>query len=68
MEEKLLNIAIETLETDDITLDMMREEIEKWDSMAHISLIATVEDELGINIPFEKVGEINCLRDILNFA
>lgn len=47
-----------------INLDLRYGEYEKWDSMTHLTLIMEVEDEYGIEIPFDKIAEIKSLRDI----
>ena len=36
-----------------ITLDTMIEEIEEWDSLAHVMIIGELEEKLGITIPLE---------------
>lgn len=67
MEEKLLNIAKEILETEDITLDTLREECEKWDSAAHLILLSEIEEQFEIEVQIEEVDSIKCLRDFLEF-
>ena len=67
MEEKLLNIAKEILETEDITLGTNKMECEKWDSAAHLILMSEIEEQFGVEKPIEKVGSIKCLHDFLNF-
>ena len=39
MEEKLIKLCRILFERDDITMDSYREEIEQWDSLAHVMLI-----------------------------
>lgn len=66
-EKKLLEIAKNFLEVKDITLDTLREEMEEWDSLAHVMLISAVAEDLGIKIPIEDYENIKCLRDILKY-
>lgn len=68
MEEKLLHIAKEILDTDDIGLDTERQECEAWDSATHLVLLSELEDEMDIGVPIEEVEGVKCLRDFLKFA
>ena len=54
MEEKLLEIVSIVLGIDknNINLNTNREDIEEWDSLNHIRLVAEVEEYFGISIPF----------------
>ena len=47
----------------DIDVDAINEEcsqdsIEQWDSMKHLDLIVALEEEFGITIPLEEVGNM----------
>lgn len=66
-ETKLLEIAKNFVEADDITLDTPREEVEGWDSLAHVMLISAVAEDLGIKVPIEDSEDIKCLKDILKY-
>ena len=66
MEEKLLNIAKEIFDTEELTLDTKKEEIAEWDSAANLILLSEIEEELEIEVSIEKIEEISCLRDFLN--
>lgn len=68
MEERLLEIAREILSRDEMDLSMQREDCEAWDSAAHLILLSELEEELGIVVPFEEVGNIRRLKDFLRFA
>ncbi len=67
MEEKLIGLCRVLFERDDITMDSDREEIEQWDSLAHVMLIGEVESEFRVKIPFEAIGQIRSLKDIRRF-
>ncbi|KZE77882.1 hypothetical protein AV654_20120 [Paenibacillus elgii] len=69
MKEKLLVIASEIFKKNihEIDLEQRREHIECWDSIAHIHLIADVEELLNISIPFEDTSKINRLSDFLKY-
>jgi len=66
-ERKLLEIAKNFFEENDVTLDTPREEVEGWDSLAHVMLIAAVAEDLGIKVPIEDSENIKCLKDILKY-
>ncbi len=67
MEEKLIKLCRILFERDDITMDSYREEIEQWDSLAHVMLIGEVESEFQVKIPFDAIGQIQSLKDIKRF-
>ena len=54
------------IDKEDLGMDTKREELDEWDSLAHIQLILELESEYDIKIPFEEVVEINSIKDILN--
>lgn len=66
-QKELLEIAKTFFEADDLTLDTLREEVEGWDSLAHVMLISDVAENLGIKVPIEAFEDINCLKDILKY-
>lgn len=66
-QKELLEIAKTFFETDDLTLDTPREEVEGWDSLTHVMLISAVAENLGIKVPIEALEAINCLKDILKY-
>ncbi len=69
MEEKIIEIAASIFEMDPkkLSMESSRDEIEKWDSLAHVMLIAEIEEQLGISIPFEETGSIRQLKDLLKY-
>lgn len=68
MEEKLLEIAKEVLDKDNITLDTEKKDCVEWDSAAHLILLAELEENMNLNIPIEETEHIERLRDFLTFA
>ena len=61
--EKLIELMADVLNLDkeSISLETTRENIPAWDSLNHIRLVAEVEEQLNIKIPFEKVPDIKKL-------
>ena len=70
MEEKIIEIAASIFEMDPrkLTIENSRDEIEKWDSLAHVMLIAEIEEQFGVSIPFEETGNIHQLKDFLRYV
>lgn len=58
--EEILNVPAGT-----ITEDTRSEEIEEWDSLAHVTIIGELEERFGISIPLDEAIEISCVREIL---
>ncbi|AUG56838.1 MAG TPA: acyl carrier protein [Acetivibrio sp.] len=67
--EKLIELMADVLNLDkeSISLETTRENIPAWDSLNHIRLVAEVEEQLNIKIPFEKVPDIKKVGDFLNY-
>ncbi|HOA80929.1 MAG TPA: acyl carrier protein [Defluviitaleaceae bacterium] len=66
-EEEILEIAKRVLKTDQVDLSTNRENIDEWDSLAHLQIISEVEDKFAISIPFEEVSDIKSLSDFLKY-
>jgi acyl carrier protein len=51
-----------------ITEDTMIEDVEQWDSLAHVMIIGQLEEELGISIPLDEAIELKGMRELLEKA
>lgn len=49
----------------EITEDTDLKDIEGWDSLVHISLMAAVQEEFGIKYDIDEMTEITSVADIL---
>lgn len=58
--EEILNVPAGT-----ITEDTRSEEIEEWDSLAHVAIIGELEERLGVSIPLDEAIEISSVKEIL---
>ena len=69
MEERFLEIAAAVLRVkrENLNMDVRRDELESWDSLAHIALIAELEEEIGVEIPIEDVPNIKALKDFKKY-
>ncbi len=68
IKNNLINIfqTVFTVPGEEIIL-MTRENSDKWDSMAHTSLVLCLEEEFGLKINFETSEELNSFEYILEF-
>ena len=62
MEEMLITLCRGLFNRDDITLQTKREDIEEWDSLGHIMLIAEAEALFKKKIPFDQIDGITSLQ------
>ena len=69
MKLKLLELIEEILQVPagTVTEDTVMEDLEEWDSLAHVMIIGQLE-ELGISIDLEDAAEITSVREILEMA
>ena len=60
MKEKIIKLIEEVLKVPagTITEDTMIEDVEQWDSLAHVMIIGQLEEELGVSIPLEEAIEL----------
>ncbi len=61
--EEVLNVPAGTV-TEETTMN----DLEQWDSLAHVMLIGELETRLGISIPLDEAVEIVSVREILEKA
>lgn len=59
---QILDIQKETLD-----IDALIEDIPNWDSLAHIRIIAEIEEQFKVEIPLEKALEIKTISDLLGY-
>lgn len=50
----------------DISLATSRREIQKWDSLQHVALVAAIEQQFGISLSMDEMVEIRSVGDICN--
>lgn len=49
-----------------ITEDMAIGDVEQWDSMGNMAIIAALEEKLGIEFPIEDLFELSSVSAIVN--
>ncbi len=70
MREKVLAVIEENLSLEKGTLDENTriEDVEGWDSLAHVLIIGDLESKLGISIPLDEAIEITTVGELLKKA
>lgn len=70
MKEKIIELIASILQVPEgtITENTRAEEVEQWDSLAHVMIIGELEDKLGISIPLEEAADLAGVREILEKA
>lgn len=48
-----------------ITIESNQKTIENWDSLRHLNLVVSLEEELEITFPEEEIGNLNSVENIL---
>jgi acyl carrier protein len=47
-----------------LTLDTMRQDVPRWDSLQHMALVAAIEQTFGISLSMDEMIEIRSVKDI----
>ena len=70
MTDKFLEFVAEIMEveTEEISMDTVYKEFEKWDSLMMMNLIMEIEDEYEVTIPLEIAGKIKTLKDLYDLT
>ncbi len=70
MREKIIALIEELLKVPagTITEDTRIEDVEPWDSLAHVLIIGELEERLGISIPLEEAIDLTSVRELLEKA
>ncbi|MCH5343108.1 MAG: acyl carrier protein [Acetatifactor sp.] len=70
MKEKIIALIEELLKVPagTITEDTQIEDVEQWDSLAHVMIIGELEGRLGVSIPLEEAIELTGVRELLEKA
>ena len=66
MPRDITTIAAEVFQVDLDVLDRAStpDDLEKWDSLAHLRLITMVEAEYGVRLSMQQIQGIQCLGDL----
>ena len=70
MREKIITLIENTLNLDQgmISEDTRIEDVEGWDSLAHVLIIGELEAQLGISISLDEAIEITSVKELFEKA
>ena len=49
-----------------ITESLAIGDIEQWDSMGNMAIIAAIEDQMGIEFPIDELFELNSVKALID--
>ena len=53
------------VEPGDFSLDMVPEDVLRWDSLGHMTLVMDVEDAFGVHFEVDEITEMSSARKIV---
>lgn len=67
--QKLTNIFMDVLDDDTIVLDenTTSNDVDGWDSFAHINIIAAIENDFSIKVPVSKTLAMKNVGEMVDF-
>jgi len=65
IKEKVRQI-MSNLFDEDIADDLIKDQNDKWDSLGHLNLIVSLENEFAISFTPEEIGGVLSFEDIVN--
>lgn len=68
LEDQIIAIIAQTLHIDEslVTPDLAIGDVEEWDSMGNVLLIAALEEQLAIEFPLDDLFELTSVRAIID--
>lgn len=70
MKEKIIALIEEILKVEPgtITEDTKIEDVEEWDSLAHVMIIGELDEKLQISLPLDEAVEITSMEELLEMV
>jgi acyl carrier protein len=70
LEERIRRIASDVLgvSAEELTRDSSPDTIVTWDSVAHLSLVLAVEQELGIQVNYDELDRLTSIGALMDTA
>lgn len=59
--------AVMKVPVDKLTTDTNRNDLETWDSLAHLRIVAEIEEIYDISIPFEDIPNLRTIGDFMKY-
>ncbi len=68
-EQEKLTFLEEVMDVDEgtLSLDMVLEDIEEWDSLSRLGLLAEVKKRFGKKLTADEIRAFETIRDICNY-
>ncbi len=65
---RLRTVFVDTLElAEDVAVEQLKyRDIDQWDSLGHMTLVAAIEDEFGVQLDTEQVIDMNSFKVALD--
>lgn len=69
MEQRIQKVFQEVFEDEDLVLDrsLRREDVEEWDSLAHIELVIGLEKEFQVKFSTQQIMKMDSIEEIIRF-
>jgi acyl carrier protein len=65
IEKEIFDIVIELLEIESVAIDQLtREQYASWDSLKHLEIIMTIEEEFDIRFTPGEIADIQSAKEI----
>ena len=70
MIEEVLELITQILQVEQgfITIDTKIDDVEQWDSLAHVMIIGELEDKMGIKIALDDAIDLKSVSELLEKA
>ena len=67
IEKRVLNVFSQVfdLDSNDLSVELIKDDIESWDSIGHLQLIMWLEDEFDIKFRTSVIQEIKSIEDCI---
>ena len=66
--KSLKKVLINVFDIDEkqVTIDLSKENLSKWDSLAQMELLVALEKEFGVNLIFEEIAQMTSVIIIID--
>lgn len=66
IEERIMDVmsGVFGVDADTLNEESSQDNVEGWDSIKHLDLIVSLEEEFGVSIPIEEVGNLTNFKYI----
>ena len=67
MDDKLVKLLSDVLEIkeNEITLDLVKDDIDSWDSLKQMDLVISIENSYNISLEMEEIVKMNSIKSIV---